>query len=254
MPHDALVKLIYEATDDPLLWDAFLTKFAEAVHSETAGLITQDRAGRWAKSIAAVGIDPASIKSYEGYFVAHNPWLPRHRVLAGNVITGEQLLSNRELARTEFYNDFLKRNAWLHTCAIVTNVQESTFSSVCALRPPRNRAFTPDELGVCWYLSPHLQTAIRIHQRIVNLEATLDRLLLGEMDIKALAELGLTQAETRLASALFRGDSVEAYAKEAGISVNTARWHVKQVYAKTGVKRQTELVQMLLKHQCRRAA
>jgi hypothetical protein len=40
MPHNALVRLIYEGATDPLLWDAFLTKFAEAVHSETAGLLT----------------------------------------------------------------------------------------------------------------------------------------------------------------------------------------------------------------------
>jgi DNA-binding CsgD family transcriptional regulator len=67
------------------------------------------------------------------------------------------------------------------------------------------------------------------------------------MDTKTLAKLSLTPAETRLAIALFKGQSVEAYAKEAGISINTARWHVKQIYAKTGVKRQTELIRMLLK-------
>jgi len=60
----------------------------------------------------------------------------------------------------------------------------------------------------------------------------------------------LTPAETRLAIALFKGQSVEAYAKEAGVSINTARWHVKRIYAKTGVKRQTELIQML--STCRR--
>jgi len=53
--------------------------------------------------------------------------------------------------------------------------------------------------------------------------------------------------ETQIAIALFKGQSVEAYAKEAGISINTARWYVKQIYAKTGVKQQTELVRMLLK-------
>jgi DNA-binding CsgD family transcriptional regulator len=67
------------------------------------------------------------------------------------------------------------------------------------------------------------------------------------LDTKTLAKLSLTPAETRLAVALFKGQSVEAYAKEATISINTARWHVKQIYAKTGVKRQTELIQMLLK-------
>jgi DNA-binding CsgD family transcriptional regulator len=67
------------------------------------------------------------------------------------------------------------------------------------------------------------------------------------MDNKTLAKLSLTPAETRLAIALFKGQSVEAYAKDTGISINTARWYVKQIYAKTGVKRQTELIRMLLK-------
>ena len=67
------------------------------------------------------------------------------------------------------------------------------------------------------------------------------------MDTETLAKLSLTPAETRIAIALFKGQSVETYAKEVGISINTARWHVKQIYAKTGVKQQTELVRMLLK-------
>jgi DNA-binding CsgD family transcriptional regulator len=251
MPQNALVRLIYEASNDPLLWDAFLTKFAEAVHAETAGLLTQDKAGKWARILATVGMDPASRKSYEEYFVSRNPWLPRRKVFSGNVETGEQVLSNRELVKTDFYRDFLKPNIRLHACSAVTNVEESTFSCVYTLRSPRNGAFTSDEIGLCWYLAPHLQTATRIHQRIVDLEATLDRLLVGEMDTKTLAKLSLTPAETRLAIALFKGQSVEEYAKEAAISINTARWYVKQIYAKTGVKRQTELIHMLLKRTAR---
>jgi DNA-binding CsgD family transcriptional regulator len=57
----------------------------------------------------------------------------------------------------------------------------------------------------------------------------------------------LTAGAARLAVALFKGQSVEDYAKEAAIRINTARWYVKQVYAKTGVNRQAELVQLLLK-------
>jgi DNA-binding CsgD family transcriptional regulator len=249
MPHNALVRLIYEAANDPQLWNAFLTKFAEAVHTETAGILTQDKAGQWARMFVTIGMDPASRKSYEEYFVFRNPWLPRRELFAGNVETGEQVLSNRELVKTEFYNDFLKPNIWFHACSAVTNVVESMFSCVYTLRSPRNRAFTSDEIALCSYLAPHLQTAARIYQRIVDLEATLDRLLAGEMDSKTLAKLLLTPAENQLAIALFKGQSVEAYAKQAGISINTARWHVKQIYAKTGVKRQTELIHMLLKCQ-----
>jgi DNA-binding CsgD family transcriptional regulator len=247
MPQNTLVRLIYEAASDPLLWDAFLTNFAESLHTDTAGLLTQNKAGKWARILATVGMDPGSRQSYEEHFVSCNPWLPRRSLSAGNVETGEQVFSNRELVKTEFYNEFLKPNNWLHVCSPVTNVEESVFSCVYTFRSPRNRAFTSDEIGLCRYLAPHLQTAARISQRIVDLEATLDRILVGEMDTKTLANLSLTPAETRLAIALFKGQSVEAYAKEAAISINTARWHVKQIYAKTGVNRQAELIQMLLK-------
>ncbi len=248
MPQDALVRLIYEAADDPQLWDAFLTEFGEAVHADTAGLLTQDQRGRWARIPVAVGMDPSSCKSYEEYFVSRNPWLPRRKLFPGNVETGEQVLSNRELVKTEFYNDFLKPHLWLHVCSAAMSIEGSSFSSVYALRAPGDRAFTSDELDLCRHLAPHLQTAARIRQRIVSLEATLDRLLAGELDTNRLAKLSLTPAETRLAIALFKGQSVEAFAKEAGISINTARWYVKQIYAKTGVKRQTELIHVLLKH------
>jgi len=83
--------------------------------------------------------------------------------------------------------------------------------------------------------------------RTAGLDATLDRLLAGEVDASTLAKLSLTPTESRVAMALFKGQSVGAYAKEAGISINTVRWYVKQIHAKTGVRCQTELFRLLLK-------
>ena len=218
MSQNALVKLIYEAVDDPLLWNAFLSKFAEAVHAETAGLLTQDKAGQWARVLATVGMDSAARKSYQEYFVSRNPWLPRRVVSAGAVETSEQILSNRKLVRTEFYSDFLKPNSWLHGCSVVTRVEDSTFSCIYSLRSPRNRAFTSGEIGLCRYLAPHLQTAARIHQRIVDLEATVDRLLACEMDIQTLAKLSLTPAETRIAIARSRARVSKRMRRKPGLA------------------------------------
>jgi len=77
-------------------------------------------------------------------------------------------------------------------------------------------------------------------------EATLDRLLAGELDTKTLEKLSLSRVEQQLVAALFKGQTVEAYANQIGISINTARWYVKNIYAKTGVRRQTELFHLLL--------
>lgn len=55
----------------------------------------------------------------------------------------------------------------------------------------------------------------------------------------------LTPAESRLAAALAGGRSVAEYAEASRISVGTARWTLKRILAKTGCRRQAELVRLL---------
>lgn len=56
---------------------------------------------------------------------------------------------------------------------------------------------------------------------------------------------GLTRAEARLAYELVRGSKLVEAAVRLGISRNTARTHMKRIYAKTGAAHQAELVRLL---------
>jgi DNA-binding CsgD family transcriptional regulator/PAS domain-containing protein len=70
---------------------------------------------------------------------------------------------------------------------------------------------------------------------------------IGEIPAAALSKLfGLTQAEARLVGAMVTGSTVEQYAQHRGISVGTVRGQLKQVQAKTGARRQAELVRLVL--------
>lgn len=53
---------------------------------------------------------------------------------------------------------------------------------------------------------------------------------------------GLTAAETRVVEAILAGHRLHEYADTAGISINTVKTQLKQVFAKTGHSRQTELI------------
>ncbi len=55
----------------------------------------------------------------------------------------------------------------------------------------------------------------------------------------------LTPAEARLAKLIAEGERLDGIAERLGISVHTARTHLKRVFEKTGVERQAELVQMM---------
>lgn len=69
----------------------------------------------------------------------------------------------------------------------------------------------------------------------------------GVIPAPALATLfALTDAESRLASALVGGDTLEQYAQRRGVAVGTVRYQLKQVLAKTGASRQSDLVRRVL--------
>jgi pimeloyl-ACP methyl ester carboxylesterase/DNA-binding CsgD family transcriptional regulator len=57
--------------------------------------------------------------------------------------------------------------------------------------------------------------------------------------------LGLTAAEARLAAKLVQGLQIADAAAELGITAHTARTQLKNIFAKTGTRRQGELIQLL---------
>ncbi len=69
----------------------------------------------------------------------------------------------------------------------------------------------------------------------------------NELPTRVLARLyGLTEAEARLLQALILGKKLETFADEVGVSMNTVRSHLKQVFRKTGTNRQPELVSLVM--------
>jgi DNA-binding CsgD family transcriptional regulator/PAS domain-containing protein len=67
------------------------------------------------------------------------------------------------------------------------------------------------------------------------------------LDARPLQQLfGFTPAEARLTAALVGGKSVREFTEEAGVSLNTARTHLKSLFTKAGVSRQSALVREVL--------
>lgn len=57
---------------------------------------------------------------------------------------------------------------------------------------------------------------------------------------------GLTKAEARLARALVTGGGLKLAAESVGISLNTAKTHLRHIFEKTNTRRQAELVRLLI--------
>jgi DNA-binding CsgD family transcriptional regulator/pSer/pThr/pTyr-binding forkhead associated (FHA) protein len=68
-----------------------------------------------------------------------------------------------------------------------------------------------------------------------------------ETPVATLSRLyGLTVTESEVAGELLAGRTPEELASQLGISIHTARTHVKRILAKTGTRRQSELLRLLL--------
>lgn len=57
---------------------------------------------------------------------------------------------------------------------------------------------------------------------------------------------GLTRAETRLARLLATGERLDQAARQLGITVKTARTHLRRILSKTETERQADLIRLLL--------
>ena len=60
------------------------------------------------------------------------------------------------------------------------------------------------------------------------------------------ALFGLPQATANLVAAIAAQEELPTYAERTGISMNTVRYHLKTAYARTGVRRQSELVRLVV--------
>jgi DNA-binding CsgD family transcriptional regulator len=97
---------------------------------------------------------------------------------------------------------------------------------------------TPLAEGV-WDRSPRATTLIIVHDpegRIVNASDVLR------------ASLGLTPSAARLVAALAGGDDLKSFAEREGVTIHTARYHLRTALARTGTRSQADLVRLAVSH------
>jgi DNA-binding CsgD family transcriptional regulator/PAS domain-containing protein len=357
-----LIQLAYEAAIDPRQWTVFLDRFAHAVRSPSVALLSQDLRNPRGSVSEAFGFDPLWERRYTEYFGGINVWIERapHLFKPGVIPRSDQVLTDSELLKTEFYNDFLRPQNHFYSFGGILLQDASVISSLAAMRSKAAGPFGEREVTLLSELTPHLQSALRVHGRLSDLEKRLDgftdalnqlaqgvllvdangrvtfmnryaeeivrageglRSVNGIVDAahpndserlhRSIADvagnpgsrfagqvmtirrsavgrelsltlapvtssgggsggrtaaiifvtdpdripdrkarelehlLELTPAEARLAKALAEGNTISRFAENAGVSMNTARSHLKRIFAKTGVSRQSDLVRLV---------
>jgi DNA-binding CsgD family transcriptional regulator len=178
-----LIDLIYGAVGKAELWDVAVREIAAATGSDSIGFFAGSPDATRPALLSMTGIDPAVWQAFSEYYAAINPIMSRCEAVLSpeQVWRGELVITDAELANTEFYNDFFKPNGMHFTMGLRLLVDNGPSASFSCQRPLEWGPFSEAAETVVMTLKPHLQRALELHHRMgametakLGLEAALD--------------------------------------------------------------------------------
>lgn len=164
---DALVGQIYDAVLSAPQWAAALRSVADSLDCEMFHAFVWDRLeSRPTVAWAAAHATADMFEDYDHHFGRIDP---KRQVVdhspAGRIFCCTELLTQHEVDRSEFYQDFLLPHGlryWLGGTLTRDDRHETT---VALLRGPDRPAFSDSDLQWACRLAPHLQRAARLLMR-----------------------------------------------------------------------------------------
>lgn len=174
----ALINLIYQAACDPGRWPEFLSAFARAVEGRGTLIYTHNFETKGASTAsegafpnAVIGFDPEFLGSLEEHYNHVNVWAQNETMLEpGRPVTGAMLYPERELPKTEFYQDWLRPQDYFHAIGGIVIRDGPSAMKFSSLRSRRAGDFTPEEMRLYRALLPHLARAAHIQRRFAFLQ------------------------------------------------------------------------------------
>ena len=167
---------------------------------------------------------------------AYNTW--------GNVVIARStdLLDYSDwLWKSEYYNDFLRRHSTYYLLAFDIKDSSGIYGAICLHRAKSCRDFSNEERSLLSLLYPHLLNRLRWFSEKES--------LLMQLEAKITATTSapwsdsLTAREREIAQQVLAGASNLEIAKNLGISINTVKMHLQNVFAKLDIRRRNQLFQ-----------
>lgn len=228
-----LIERIYEAAAMPELWPQVFQQLADTVGAAGAALIvrTPDRSELIVSPRLAPDLDAYVA---EGWAADTEHVAPLFDELYPGFRCETDIRSLEEIARLPVHAEFLGPR---ELSAGAGSILQGALDDSLQLAVQGFRSHDAAALAL-----PQLDSLRAPLARAISLGAQLKR---REAET-AIAALDLTPAEARLTRLLAEGHLLAEAAAQLKISKLTARTHLRNVFGKTGVGRQTDLVRLLL--------
>jgi PAS domain-containing protein len=167
-----LVGDIYQAGLEPERWPEVIARLSRTFEADLACIYTPFPARPEQALYLTHNFTPAMESAYSAYYHRLDEWthqaLRQNRYIQGAVALGEELIPQRELRRTEFYNDFLKPHdmEWMVTTALFDGRSEGPATHMSFTRHRGRGAYDAEGKRLIELLAPHVRRALLTHWRL----------------------------------------------------------------------------------------
>ena len=214
---EALLELLRADQFASFVWDAKAQRFNDGV---------------W------LHMDPANLARYDAWFQYHDPITFKLQACRRATAVSE-VMPHRELARTEFFNDFLARDGLHWGINLHAFDRERALGDLRIWRARSRREFEAHDKALLDLVEPAFIAALRRAQRANVMPVPPALGGAGECDVR------LSPREREVALAVQRGLTDKQIARELGLSVSSVRTYLNRLFEKTGASRRAGLAQAI---------
>ena len=217
--YDTLITALYKGPLESTPWQSFLPLLGQVMQALSvslvlrppadgdSGLILNYRRPSQGEQTSTELADPSAwpISAYREHFFSLDPFI---RLPLGEVVTLAELIPERELLDSDYYQHYLEPVGVFHIIGTDTREPEGLIARLRVSRSKTEQPFNDKDKAFLRQLVPHLQQAVETHARLSEIQSernlyasAVDRLAVGTI---ILDEHGQILKTNELASQLLK--------------------------------------------------
>lgn len=201
-----------------------------------ASYVWDEEAGKFVSGVQ-LNMSEDNLERYDSYYQFHDPITPtlQRRRKATPV---SEIMRHNKLVRTEFFNDFLKRDGLCYGLNYFAYDRGSNIGDVRIWRGEKGNDFSKRDAFIVDSIGPSFVNALIRARRSSETSRALRFTEIRE-------QLNFTIREAEIADMLVIGSTDEEVCEKLTISKPTLRTHISAIFRKSGLNRRTQMAQFL---------
>jgi len=193
-----------------------------------------------------INLSENNIVQYEEYYQYHDP-ITRPLAMRKKATTVSEIIPQKILIKTEFYNDFLRMDGLYHGINLhLYDDFENNIGDFRIWKKKGKEAYDERSCQLLDILKPHLIRATKHNLNYQKFGKRITSTTSLDPDLLLLRKkYSLTPKEIKVTLKIIQGVCDDQAATQLFISKTTLRTHLKHIFKKTNVKNRTELSHLI---------